>query len=70
MLETIATTFSVPTDLLGRETAAGDVEGWDSLGHTVLMIRLGRALGREVPESIAARARTVGELVDLLERLG
>jgi len=56
----------VPVTDLGPETAAIDVPGWDSLGHTVLMIRLGRALGRSVPESIAARARNVGELVDRL----
>ena len=66
VLSTVASTFDVPVTDLGPETAAIDVPGWDSLGHTVLMIRLGRALGRSVPESIAARARNVGELVDRL----
>jgi fatty-acyl-CoA synthase len=66
VLATIATTFDVPTSSLTTETAAIDVPGWDSLGHTVLMIRLERALGRPVPESVAARARNVGELVELL----
>jgi acyl carrier protein len=63
VLNTIATTFDVPVSSLGPDTAAVDVQGWDSLGHTVLMIRLGRALGQPVPESVAARARNVGELV-------
>ena len=66
VLNTIATTFDVPVSSLGPETTAADVQGWDSLGHTVLMIRLGRALGQAVPESVAARARNVGELVDHL----
>jgi acyl-CoA synthetase (AMP-forming)/AMP-acid ligase II/acyl carrier protein len=66
VLGTIATTFDVPVSSLGPETAALDVPGWDSLGHTVLMIRLGRALGRSVPESVAARARNVAELVEML----
>ena len=64
VLETIATTFDVPVSSLGPETAALDVPGWDSLGHTVLMIRLARATGRSVPESVAARARNVAELVE------
>jgi acyl carrier protein len=66
VLDTIASTFDVPVSSLGADTAAIDVPGWDSLGHTVLMIRLERALGRAVPESVAARARNVAELVELL----
>jgi fatty-acyl-CoA synthase len=67
VIATIASTFSVPAEQIGPDTSASDVEGWDSLGHTVLMIRLGRALGAPVPESAAARARNVGELIGLLE---
>ena len=66
VLATIASTFDVPVSTLGPGTAALDVPGWDSLGHTVLMIRLGRALGRPIPESIASRARDVAELIDML----
>jgi fatty-acyl-CoA synthase len=66
VLGTIASTFDVPVSDLGPETTAIDVPGWDSLGHTVLMIRLERALGRAVPESVAARVHNVAELVELL----
>ena len=66
VLERIASTFFVDQAGLGRSTVAADVNGWDSLGHTVLMIRIGQALGVDVPESVAARAGTVGELIDLL----
>ena len=62
----VASTFDVPAADLGPDTVAADVRGWDSLGHTVLMIRLGKALGQPVPESVASRARSVGHLVELL----
>jgi fatty-acyl-CoA synthase len=71
VVDTIASTFSVPADVISAETTAADVEGWDSLGHTVLMLRLERALGTDVPESIAANSACVGQLVALLgEHLG
>lgn len=66
VFNTIASTFGVDRSTVGRETVAADVEGWDSLGHTVLMIRLGAAVGAPVPEDVAAEAASVGELVDLL----
>jgi acyl carrier protein len=47
------------------------VDGWDSLAHTVLLIRVGNALGTTVPERIASSVQNVGELVDqLTDHLG
>lgn len=66
VFDTIASTFGVDGSTIGPEATAADVEGWDSLGHTVLMIRLGKAVGRPVPEHVAAGAASVAELVDLL----
>jgi len=66
---TIATTFNVPLAEVLRSTTAAEVEGWDSLGHTVLMVRLSNFLGFDIPEDVAALARDVGELVDLLRPL-
>jgi acyl carrier protein len=60
----IAETFGVSPDSITRETTADDVDGWDSLSHTVLMIRLGRALGAPVSERLAAEAVNVGALAD------
>ncbi len=42
-------------------TGPDDVPGWDSLGHTVLLLRLERATGLRLDEAAAA-ARTVGDL--------
>lgn len=66
VIGTIATTFSVDLATIGRHTVAADVKGWDSLGHTVLLIRISQALGVTFPESVAAEASNVGELIDLL----
>jgi fatty-acyl-CoA synthase len=62
----IASTFGVPAADIDERTTAVDVEGWDSLGHTVLMIRISRALGVNFPEFVAADADDVGELIELL----
>ncbi len=64
---TIASTFFVDPASITRDTVAQDVDGWDSLGHSVLLIRLGRVLDVDIPEDIAAEAGSVGHLIDLLE---
>ena len=45
-------------------TAPEHVAGWDSLGHTVLLLRL-EALARVRLGEAAAEARTAGELAAL-----
>ena len=66
VIAVIADTFSVSESEIGYATTAADVDGWDSLAHTVLMVRLQKQLGIAIPEAIAARAQTVGELVELI----
>lgn len=58
----IAETFDIPADVVTDDTVADDIDGWDSLSHTVLMIRLQNAFGIRIPEAVAADAATVGEL--------
>jgi acyl carrier protein len=71
VVETVASTFSLETSAIRAETTADDVDGWDSLAHTVLLIRVGNALGTTVPERIASSVQNVGELVDqLTDHLG
>lgn len=60
----IAETFNIPPETLADGAVADDVDGWDSLSHTILMIRLQNAFGIRIPESVAANAETVGELVN------
>ncbi|MDR7117309.1 acyl carrier protein [Caulobacter sp. BE254] len=66
----IAETFNFPVKDIERDTIAEDVSGWDSLSHTILMIRLQNALGVMISEEIASEASNVGELADRLSALG
>jgi acyl carrier protein len=64
--EVIAQTFFVDPLQVTRATKAADIDGWDSLSHTVLMIRLEKRLGMPISDRIAAKAADVGELIDML----
>jgi acyl carrier protein len=64
----VADTFPAARGRITRTTTADDVDGWDSLGNSILLTRLSTKLGIEIDESISARARDVGELVDALAR--
>lgn len=66
VIDVIAETFDVPAGEIRRDTVAEDVDGWDSLAHTMLMIRLEKRLGVPVPERVATMARDVGALIDLM----
>ena len=49
------------------ETTADDVEGWDSLKHVTLMIRIEKALGVKFTSAQVASLKNVEELVSLVE---
>ncbi|GEO99587.1 acyl carrier protein [Methylobacterium haplocladii] len=65
----IAQTFAVDLDAVPDAAGAEDVDGWDSLSHTVLMIRLQNAFKIRIPESLAADAANVGDLITGIEGL-
>jgi acyl carrier protein len=65
----IAETFNVARSDITDDTVADDVDGWDSLAHTVLMVRLQKKLRVAIPEHVAANVQTVGELIEALRRL-
>lgn len=50
------------------EMVAMDVDGWDSLSHTILMVELERALGIEVELDEVAACENLGELGAYLDR--
>ena len=66
VIAVIAETFEADPRSIGRQTIALDVSGWDSLGHSILMVRLSKKLGVPIGEDIAAGAQNVGELIDML----
>ena len=69
VVETISGTFNYPKQDITLDTTAEDIDGWDSLSHTILMVRLQNQLGALIPEKIATGSATVGELIDNLYQL-
>ena len=61
-------------DVFGDDTleirpdmTAADVEGWDSLTHVRLLLTIERKFGIRLTASEAARLKTVGDLLDLIQ---
>ena len=49
-----------------RETTALDVDGWDSLSHTMLLLDVETHFGVRLPAERVYDLADVGELVDLI----
>lgn len=54
--------------VVGRSTTALDVDGWDSLSHSMLLLELEQAFGVTLDADEAARCANVGELADCVDR--
>jgi acyl carrier protein len=61
--------FNFPREKMLPKTKAGNVPHWDSLSHTVLLIKIEEAFGIELPDEEVFRLQNVGELADLVERV-
>ena len=66
VISVVAETFGVEHRAISRDTIAADIDGWDSLSHTVLMLRLEKRLRMRISERVAIKANSVGALIDLL----
>lgn len=64
--QALRVTFKDPGLVIDRGTAADDIDGWDSLSHAVLMLRLEKNCNVRIPASMATSFRNIGELVDRL----
>jgi len=62
--ETAADHFETPNLKLRDETTAADVEGWDSIAHIQLMMRLEEEFDFRFSTAEISSVRNVGELVD------
>jgi acyl carrier protein len=54
---------------ISASTTAEDVEGWDSIAHIRLLIRLEKAYTINFPVDDVEKAQNVGELLALIQRL-
>ncbi len=64
----IADTFDMPPGTITADTRPGEIPGWDSLGHSVLLTRLARRFRLNMTEDLAVPVSNVGELVTNLQQ--
>lgn len=64
--EVVATSFGVDPDELNDATKARDVEGWDSLAHATLILRLQRIFGVRLDPAQANGAQDLGSLTSIV----
>lgn len=58
-----------PDAAITRATSADDIDGWDSLAHTRLLLVLEKTFGVRFPGSRLFDIKDVGEIVDLIVEL-
>ncbi|RZJ18941.1 MAG: acyl carrier protein [Brevundimonas sp.] len=59
--------FSCPDKTIDRTTNANDIVGWDSLAHTMVLMRVEDVFAIELPMEQAFTVQNVGELADLVQ---
>jgi len=65
--ECVIATFRLPASTpVTRETTSADVDGWDSLSHAMLIMRVEEHFGIELPIDAVIDLANVGELTDLV----
>ena len=64
--DVICNHFNCPALEIDRDTSARDVVGWDSLAHTMVLMRIEDEFGVELPMDRAFTVKNVGELADLV----
>lgn len=63
-------TFRVPAGVaIERETTSADIDGWDSLSHSLLIMNVEEEFGVDLPFDRVYELQNVGELVDLLQEV-
>ena len=67
VIKVVAKHFRVPVDAINSQTTALDVNGWDSLTHTLLLMHLEKSLGVHIDARLGFQAANVGELASLIE---
>lgn len=68
VLSSIVQHFGVARESVGEDTVAADVPGWDSFAHGQLLMEIESRLGRELPLAQTISARSVGDLIDTIDR--
>ncbi len=70
LTEVIRRTFRQPSAEVDRATTAMDIDGWDSLSHTMLILQVEQRFGVRLPADRVHELDDVGELADLVAEAG
>lgn len=63
----MGTVFTIPAgQTIARETSAVDVEGWDSLSHSIFILEVEDEFGIDLPLDKTYEMQNIGDLVDLI----
>ncbi len=60
--------FADDSIVITRDLTANQVDGWDSLTHVRLLLTIERKFGIKIMAGEASKLKTVGDLVDLLQK--
>jgi acyl carrier protein len=62
----VGETFGIDLARISEDTVADDIDGWDSLAHARLILRMQRIFDMELDPSAANAAQSVGALAALV----
>jgi len=66
--EVFQNVFDTDDLVVRRDLTAADVDEWDSLAHIRLMLRVEKHFGIKFTASEIGKLKSVGDLVDLIDR--
>ncbi|MNK23839.1 Acyl carrier protein [compost metagenome] len=64
----IASLFKISADQVSSETVAMDVDGWDSLTHTELILLIEEEIGRPLQIAQVMQCENVGDLIEVARK--
>ena len=65
----MADLFQCSESDLSDNTGPGDINGWDSLGHVLLMTEIQSRFGRHIPVEDAIEIESIVDIVVLLDNI-
>ena len=65
----VADVLDVPQAQVTRDTSPETVETWDSVQHLNIVLSLEQEFGVSVPPEDIDKLRTVGDIVDMVEKM-
>jgi acyl carrier protein len=66
VLEIVGRTLGVDAAKLDRSMTASDIDGWDSLAHATILIRLEKSFDLDLDREAANAAPNLGALIDVV----